>query len=107
VVPFPFVDVPVAKKRPALVLSNAEFNSQNGHCILAMITTAKVTAWPSDYFLGETSSVGLSKACYVRWKLFTLSNDMIISKLGRLSDDDGQQVRQKINAILGFTAPAR
>jgi len=42
-VPFPFVDRPKTKKRPAVVLSNMEFNKSN-HTILAMITTKKEPA---------------------------------------------------------------
>lgn len=41
VVPFPFADVPVLKRRPAVVLSGAVFNATNGASVVAMITTAK------------------------------------------------------------------
>ena len=47
VVPFPFVDKPKTKKRPALVLSNLDFN-KSGHTILAMITTKQHPSWPGD-----------------------------------------------------------
>ena len=52
-VPFPFMDIPVSKKRPALVISSKEFNSKNDHSVFAMITTAKASSWPSDYLLLE------------------------------------------------------
>ena len=42
VVPFPFTDSAQTKRRPALVLSqNTNFGNQNGHSILAMITSQK------------------------------------------------------------------
>lgn len=41
VVPFPFTDVDAVKRRPALVISNAQtFNRSVGHSAIAMITTA-------------------------------------------------------------------
>jgi mRNA interferase MazF len=47
VVPFPFTDRPVTKKRPALVISDAgSFGDRIGHAVLAMIISAKNTPWP-------------------------------------------------------------
>jgi len=40
VVPFPFSDLPIAKPRPALVISPAASNERGGTTLLAMITTA-------------------------------------------------------------------
>jgi len=45
IVPFPFVDLTKVKPRPALVLSMARFNQQNGQTLLATITTAEHTRW--------------------------------------------------------------
>jgi hypothetical protein len=53
IVPFPFVDTPVAKPRPALVLSDAGFNCANEHSVLAMITRATHTRWPSDHLITD------------------------------------------------------
>lgn len=44
VVPFPFSDRDAAKRRPALVCSGAEFNNRAKHLVLAMITTAALSA---------------------------------------------------------------
>ena len=49
VVPFPFTDKTTTKRRPALVLSEAKaFNKRVAHCVMAMITSAKNSAWPLD-----------------------------------------------------------
>jgi hypothetical protein len=41
VVPFPFTDIAITKRRPALILSDAvAFNAPMGHSVMAMITTA-------------------------------------------------------------------
>lgn len=48
VVPFPFTDVPVVKRRPALVLSNSQFQNDHHHVVCGMITSAAHSDWPSD-----------------------------------------------------------
>lgn len=88
VVPFPFVDSPVTKPRPALVLSSEQFNAENKHSLLAMITRAKATAWPSDCPIGEWNAAGLKADCVVRFKLFTLDNRVLRRRIGLLGHAD-------------------
>lgn len=38
---FPFIDTPKRKLRPAVVLSNSEFQKSTGACILIMVTSAE------------------------------------------------------------------
>ena len=55
VVPFPFTEKAGAKRRPALVLSPRPFN-ENGHTLLAMITTQSHSPWPGDTNIKELST---------------------------------------------------
>ena len=72
VVPFPFVDRAVARRRPALVVSTEAFNAAHPATVLAMITTARASDWASDVVLmiGEPpalpSPVGCDQSCS-RW----------------------------------------
>lgn len=100
VVPFPFSDRDASKRRPALVISNNHFNQNHSHLILAMITTSSHNPWPSDIVLQDWQACGLSMACRVRLKLFTLGNDIIIRKLGRLSSVDETAVQNTIRHYL-------
>ena len=50
VVPFPFTDRRATKRRPALIVSSADFNEAQAQSILAMITSA-ASDWPSDVAL--------------------------------------------------------
>jgi mRNA interferase MazF len=102
-VPFPFMEMPASKKRPALVISSQPFNDANGHTIFAMITTAKASTWASDYLLASPQSAGLTRDCYVRWKTFTLPNDMILRRLGRLAQEDCGSIKAQLGTILGLT----
>ncbi|MBW2574297.1 MAG: type II toxin-antitoxin system PemK/MazF family toxin [Deltaproteobacteria bacterium] len=104
VVPFPFIDRPVAKKRPALVLSNADFNGSN-HSILAMITTKHYPPWPGDSKIQDYETAGLNTLCLVRFKLFTLDNRLILRKIGHLTHNDAKQIEVQLNSyLIGNTA---
>jgi mRNA interferase MazF len=100
VVPFPFVDVAAEKRRPSLILSRAAFNAAHGHSICAMITTAAQTRWPSDVAIRDFSAAGLSRPCVIRWKVFTLPNDYILKRAGRLAARDRRAVATGVRDIL-------
>jgi mRNA interferase MazF len=100
VVPFPFTDIEVSKKRPALVLSPADFQERHGHLICGMITSAAHSDWPTDVTLMEYHAAGLHKPCKFRLKLFTLQDDMVLYRLGALADVDREAITQVIRALL-------
>lgn len=95
-VPFPFTDIAASKKRPALVLSKRAFNSASGHTVMAMITKRDNSAWPQDYDIQQWAQAGLRLPSWIRMKIFTLENTLIIDKLGTLQPSD----------ITGFRAVA-
>ena len=99
VVPFPFTDRPATKRRPAVVVSAARFNAAHQHKILAMITST-IDRWPSDVALQDWRRSGLSVACWVRFKLFTLYDELIIRKAGALSARDAQAVKDGLRRHL-------
>ncbi len=101
VVPFPFVDRPIAKRRPALVLSTKDFNAENSHSVLAMITTAAGSTWPSDIEITDGSSAGLAHRSVVRWKLFTLPNQLIVRAIGMLGSKDRGAVQRFARNLIG------
>jgi mRNA interferase MazF len=95
IVPFPFLERPAVKRRPALVVSTKTFNEQNGHTIFAMITAAMLEKWPSDYLINDPVAAGLVPKCYVRWKLFTLPNTMIIRLAGNFTETDRVAIKNQ------------
>ena len=94
IVPFPFVDAATSKRRPTAVISNRDFNQKNGHVLLAMITTAANSFWPSDVRLTDLASAGLSHSSVIRMKVFTLPEGLIIRSIGELGGDDNSALRQ-------------
>lgn len=100
-VPFPFTDRAATKVRPALVLSSATaFNDPGGHSVLAMITSAKHSAWPLDVPIDDLAAAGLPSPSLVRMKLFTLDHTLIRSRLGRVGSADGDAVRAALKQLL-------
>lgn len=98
-VPFPLMEKPAVKRRPALVISNRSFNGSNGHAIMAMITAAALDRWPSDHPLIQPRQAGLVADCYVRWKVFTLPNEMIVRLIGDLADEDREALMVQARTI--------
>lgn len=100
IVPFPFTEGPRTKRRPALALTTKAFN-QNGHTVLAMITTKARPSWSGDSDISDYQLAGLRVPCIVRLKLFTLDNRLILIKeAGRLSEMDRNKISQNIRLCL-------
>lgn len=75
VVPFPFTDSSITKRRPALIISEAStFNVPMQMSVLAMITNATHKSWALDVGISDLVSAGLNNLSIVRMKLFTLDN---------------------------------
>jgi mRNA interferase MazF len=100
VVPFPFTDKVGAKRRPALIVSTSAFNRSHDQAVLAMITTAQQSDWPSDVHLEEWSAAGLSTACRVRLKLFTLDRELILRRVGTLAPHDRMAVQTALSQCI-------
>lgn len=102
VVPFPFSDIPVAKARPAVVISAAEANDRDGATVLAMVTTAAGGRRPGDIPLSHLAEAGLRTPCVVRMKLFTLDNRLISRRIGMLIAEDRQSASKAIRDLIAL-----
>lgn len=100
VVPFPFTDREATKRRPALVVSQVAFNQPSAHSVLAMITSAEQFPWVGDCPINDLASAGLTTACLVRLKLFTLDHRLIIRKAGVLAPGDQKRLRAAWKGLL-------
>jgi mRNA interferase MazF len=80
-------------------LSVPIFNRQNGHTLLATITTAGHARWPSDYPIHDLRPTGLRVDCVVRWKLFTLDTWALQRRIGHLGERDRHGCRAALGGI--------
>lgn len=98
---FPFVDIPVRKPRPVLVLSRQAFHRTHDHLIGCMITTAARSHWPSDRPIGDLAATGLPLPSIVRWKVFTLPAMVLGRRIGALASEDRTAMEDRLRDILG------
>jgi mRNA-degrading endonuclease toxin of MazEF toxin-antitoxin module len=101
IVPSPFTDRRASKRRPALAVSTEQFSAQNGHTVLAMITSAKNPPWTLDVAI-DASSAGLPAPSKVRMKLFTLDNRVILRKAGSLAEADRRVVAEALGQLFAL-----
>jgi mRNA interferase MazF len=101
VVPFPFINSGQVKSRPAVVLSHRNFNEAHSASLLAMVTTAARSHWPSDVPISDLAAAGLSHASTIRMKLFTLENALIARRIGTLASADRRKLDQAIAYCFG------
>lgn len=99
-VTFPFTDKVAAKKRPALVISSSEYQTNYNHCILTMITSAKQTSWQDDIIITNLKTAGLPSPSKIRLKIFSLDCNLILGKLGYLADEDMEAIFRKLKKYL-------
>jgi mRNA interferase MazF len=102
-VPFPFTDLAGVKRRPALVLTGADYNVVMGDVIIAQITS-RVSAplRPGDYLVADWQGAGLLAPSLLRTKLTTIHSDLIVRKLGTMPASDMHQIRRTIAGVLGL-----
>ena len=94
VIPFPFIDSTLAKRRPAVVLSQGNFNLKSGALVCGMLTSVKTSKWPGDINLKDWSKAGLKKPCHFRMKIFTIDTNLVREKVGGLSKVDLEQIQK-------------
>jgi mRNA interferase MazF len=64
--PFPFVERPTVKRRPALSVSRPTLMLEHGLAWVLMITSAANTAWPEDIPIDDLHLAGLSRPSVIR-----------------------------------------
>ncbi len=86
---FPFVEKAGFVKRPVVILSgHTGFSAESGISIVAMITSAKRSAWPLDFAIADLAGAGLSHPCVVRMKLNSAAHELVDRHIGALSETD-------------------
>ena len=101
VVPFPFTDSNRTKKRPALVLSDRESLAID-KSILMMITTLGHSPWSLDIVIEDLESTRLKAQSIIRFKLFTIDNNLITKKIGLLSEGDRSAVVANLKKVFNL-----
>lgn len=84
--PFPFTQKNSSKQRPALIISPKEFN-QEQNVIILQISSNKDEGIDS-YKIKEWEQANLPLVSYIKMKFATIKKEIILKKIGRLSEAD-------------------
>jgi mRNA interferase MazF len=94
--PFPFTDLSGLKNRPALILVDGESD-----ITVSFITTQLKWQEDFDIKIEPTLTNGLKRTSLVRLsKLATIDKDLVLGELGKLSQDELNNVDRSLVRIL-------
>ncbi|MEK6984418.1 MAG: type II toxin-antitoxin system PemK/MazF family toxin [Nanoarchaeota archaeon] len=99
-VPFPYSDQSGKKVRPALIISNSEFNRNEDVIICALTSRIKKRAYSIIITSKETVNKKLIDVSQIRVDTITrIKKDLIIKEIDILNEDTFKKVLQILNSI--------
>jgi len=101
-VQFPFTSQNAFKKRPAVVVSRAAYNSARPDVVIMAITSQlRSNSIMGDVPIIEWKAAGLLKPSAIKPVFATLEQSIVLSRLGALGSKDQSALRSVIAAVLG------
>lgn len=101
-VAFPFTNQVGSKKRPAVVVSSADYNRRRRDVILIAITSQRRhRPGFAEVIIRDWQAAGLLKPSLLKPVVFTAEKRIVIKRLGRLKEDDQQAARTIVQTIIG------
>lgn len=98
---YPYTSARASKKRPAVIVSNADYNDIRNEFVAMPITSQMDrTDWPGDTVLIDWRKAGLLKPGISKGILFTLEEHIIDKLIGHLTQRDLQDIRYSLKEIL-------
>jgi len=98
---FPFTDQISTKRRPAVVVSSADYHRERGEVILMAVTSQiKSTMAFGEITIGNWRQAGLVKPSMIKPVLTTIEEKLILKQLGSLGEDDQKALRDCLSIIL-------
>lgn len=101
-IPFPYSDLSQNKKRPAIILSNSGYNSNNEDVICCAITSnPRNYANSVEIKTTDLDSGNLRYDSRVKPnKVFTLQQNLIIKKIGKLDISKSKEIVDKLKICI-------
>ncbi len=99
--PYPFSDQGGSKVRPAIIVSNDNFNKRCEDCVLVPLTTV-IKDEPFSLMLNQDNleSGKLLKQSRIRIdKIFTIRKGLIIMKIGKINDKTIEKIKFEISKV--------
>lgn len=99
-VTFVFADEKGAKQRPVLVVSGNTYNRGRREAVVAAVTSHVGRALPGDYLVQDWAASGLISPSTVTGILRTITQDMIVKKIGTLPVTELRAVETRLRQTL-------
>ncbi|MFA6757009.1 MAG: type II toxin-antitoxin system PemK/MazF family toxin [Sulfurospirillaceae bacterium] len=100
VVKFPFASSLKYKARPAIVVSSNIYNKNTrGTLIILAISSSIENRLDFEVFVKEWKEAGLLKPSIFKSAVATIQRDSIITKLGKLQDNDIKNLNNMLDMI--------
>ena len=99
---FPFTNQAASKQRPAVVISNAEYNHSRPDVVLMAITSQLGSRLSiGDVSVADWQAAGLLKPSAIKPVFATIHQGLIVQRLGALHPSDVPALRTAIATIIG------
>ncbi len=102
-VPFPFSDQTITKKRPAVIISSDNYNKLSADVIIMAITSRTEQVFAiGESLIKDWQKAGLLKPSSIKPAISTIEQRLILKKLGSLSPNDLVSLDQSLRKLLNL-----
>jgi mRNA interferase MazF len=102
-VPFPFSNLSVTKKRPAVVISSLQYNLFTSDIVIIAITSqSNNVIGIGDCIINDWQSAGLLKESIIKPAIATIEQNLVLKKLGKLSVIDLLSLKTSLQLLLNI-----
>ena len=102
-VPFPFTDQSATKKRPAAVISSADYHRHRPDLIILAVTSQlRPTAAFGETAITKWKEAGLLKPSVMKPVVATVERGLVLRNLGQLRDQDREKLRRILRVVVGL-----
>lgn len=96
---YPFSDLSSSKVRPAIVVSASHISED----IFIVPLTSKISSLlPGEFELKDWKGAGLNVTTAVKRGIYTVSKNLVIKGVGKLSNSDSKKIENSLRKWLGF-----
>ena len=100
VVKFPFASSLKYKARPAVILSSDIYNQNKRETLIILaISSSKENKLDFELEIQNWQKAGLLKSSIFKSSIATIEKEFVISKLGRLEEEDSKKLEKMIEVI--------
>jgi mRNA interferase MazF len=101
-VPFPFTDQTGTKKRPAVVVSTARYDTNRRDIVIMAITSqVRIPLGFGEVMVDDWRDAGLIKASVLKPVLSTIEQGLVVRVMGRFSNADLQSLQKLLASVIG------